>query len=146
MTKDTVVTVERHIAAGPATVYAYLTDSERWSRWQGEQATIDASPGGLFRMRMGTGQTARGEFVELVPNRRVVFTWGWVDHPGIPPGSSVVEIDLIPATDGTLVRLTHRQLPPEETDLHEVGWVHYLDRLVSVAEGGDPGPDPGPGD
>jgi hypothetical protein len=72
-------------------------------------------------------------------------SWG-VSRVGHPPGSSVVEIDLIPATDGTLVRLTHRQLPPEETDLHEVGWSHYLDRLVSVAEGGDPGPDPGPGD
>lgn len=144
MTDDPVVRVERRIAAEPAAVYRYLTESDRWARWQGADATVEPIPGGLFRMRMGTGQMARGEFVELVPDRRVVFTWGWVDHPGVPPGSTVVEIDLAPDDGGTLVRLTHRQLPPEETGQHEAGWDHYLDRLVLVAEGGDPVPDPGP--
>lgn len=137
--------VERRVAAPPTTVYRYLTESERWARWQGVGATIDPSPGGLFRMEMATGQTARGEFLALEPDRRVVFTWGWIDHPGVPPGSTTVEIELIPDGEGTLVRLTHRDLPPGEHQVHLAGWRHYLPRLVSVAEGGDPGPDPGPG-
>lgn len=139
------ITVERRIEAPPATVFAYLTDAERWARWQGQEATIDATPGGIFRMRMGTGQTARGQFVEVVPDRRVVFTWGWIDHPGVPPGSTTVEIDLLPDGDATVVRLTHHDLPAGEVPLHRQGWDHYLPRLAAVAEGGDPGPDAGPG-
>ena len=39
----------------------------------------------------------RGEYVEVIPNRRVVFTWGW-DAPGaaVGPGGSTVEIELEP--------------------------------------------------
>lgn len=137
------IVVERRVAAPPSAVYAYLTDAERWTRWQGAEATIEPRRGGLFRMRMGTGQTARGQFVELIPDRRVVFTWGWVDVPGIPPGSTVVEIDLERDRDGTLIRLTHRDVPPNEVDRHRAGWERYAERLALLASGIDPGPDAG---
>jgi uncharacterized protein YndB with AHSA1/START domain len=137
--------VERHVAATPPAVYAYLTDSERWARWQGAEATIEAVPGGLFRILMGNGMCARGQFVELVPHKRVVFTWGWIDLPDLPPGSTVVEIDLEQDGEGTLIRLTHRDMPADHVDMHRVGWEHYLTRLGVCAAGGDPGPDPGAG-
>jgi len=136
-----VVQLERRIAAQPAVVYAYLTDSVKWARWQGATAEIEPFPGGLFRMTMGVGGIAEGRFVELEPDRRVVSTWGWRDHPTVPPGSSTVEIELSADGDGTLLRLTHRGLPPEEIGLHEAGWKHYLPRLSIAASGGDPGPD-----
>jgi hypothetical protein len=60
----------------------------------------------------------------------------------VPPGSSVVEIDLYPDPAGTRVRLTHRGLPPPARAPHEEGWTHYVERLATVAAGGDPGPDP----
>jgi uncharacterized protein YndB with AHSA1/START domain len=86
---------------------------------------------------------ASGHFVEVDPPRRIVFTWGWeVDGSPVPPGSSTVEIDLLPDPAGTRVRLTHRGLPPPEGLLHEEGWIHYVDRLAIVAAGGDPGRDP----
>jgi uncharacterized protein YndB with AHSA1/START domain len=44
--------------------------------------------------------------------------------------------------DGTLVRLTHRNLPPDEVATHQAGWSHYLARLATRAGGGQPGPDP----
>lgn len=138
------VVVERRVAASPTHVYGYLTVGDRWARWQGRSADIDARPGGIFAMEMATGQRARGQFVELEPDRRVVFTWGWIDHPGVPPGSSTVAIDLIPDGDGTIIRLTHTGLPTEELPLHRMGWDHCLDRLVILVDGGDPGPDPGP--
>jgi uncharacterized protein YndB with AHSA1/START domain len=139
------LTVERRVAASPAAVYAYLTDSTRWARWQGVGADLDPVPGGRFRMLMGNGMSAEGQFLELVPDERVVFTWGWVGHETLPPGSSTVEIELVPEGEGTLVRLTHRGLPAEELEIHAVGWRHYLPRLALAAEGGEPGIDPGPG-
>lgn len=135
------IVVTKHIAAPPADVYRYLTDSDLWARWQGIEASVQAKPGGLFLMSAPNGHSARGEFVELIPEEKVVFTWGWVDHPGVPPGSSTVEIELSSTDDGTLVTLTHRDLPPEELDLHRAGWNHYLPRLAIAAEGGDPGQD-----
>jgi uncharacterized protein YndB with AHSA1/START domain len=137
--------VERRVSAPPSAVYAYLTVSDLWAKWQGVGATIDPRAGGLFRMEMGTGQVARGQFVELVVDRRVVFTWGWIDNSDIPPGSTVVEIDLVPEGEGTLIRLTHRDLPQSEVEMHQIGWVHYLGRLAICAVGIEPGPDPGPG-
>lgn len=139
------VVVQRRVAASPAAVYSHLTDSEKWATWQGASAQIEARPGGIFRMTMGTGQVARGQFLELVENRRVVFTWGWIDLPDLPPGSTVVEIDLEPDGDGTVIRLTHSQLPPDQRDIHRTGWDHYVVRLATASTGTDPGPDPGPG-
>jgi uncharacterized protein YndB with AHSA1/START domain len=90
----TEIVLEQRIAAPPSTVYRFLTESEKWKLWQGVDAKLDARVGGIFSMFMGNGMAARGQFVELVPDRRVVFTWGWVDRPGIPPGSTTVEIEL----------------------------------------------------
>ena len=137
--------VEHRTTASPEAVYRCLVASTEWARWQGAEAEIDASPGGIFRMTMAAGQTARGQFVEFAENRRVVFTWGWVDAPGIPPGSTLVEIDLVPEAGGTLIRLTHRDLGAGEVSLHRMGWEHYLPRLAAVAAGEPVGPDPGPG-
>lgn len=142
MTEPLVVT--RHIAASPEVVYSYLTESTRWSLWQGEEATVEAHPGGIFVMKMPNGAIARGQFVELIPDQKVVFTWGWVDQPGVPPGSSTVQIEISEVGDGSVVTLTHRGLPPDELDIHAVGWNHYLPRLASVAEGSPVEPDRGP--
>ena len=126
-------------------MYQYFTESALWATWQGVDATVDPIPGGVFTVTMDNGLVAEGRFVYLEPNKRVVFTWGWVDHPGVPPGSSTVEVDLIADGPTTLVRLTHSGLPAEEIELHTLGWNHYVPRLVAAAEGTNPGLDPGVG-
>ena len=135
------VVVERLIDATPSVVYSYLTDSQKWARWQGVDATIEPRPGGMFAVSMPTNTRVRGEFVDLIPNQRVVFTWGWIDHPTVPPGSTTVEIELIAEGSATRIRLTHSGLPPEEVPIHTDGWNHYLPRLAAVSEGYDPGPE-----
>jgi hypothetical protein len=40
------------------------------------------------------------------------------------------------------LRLTHSDLEGEARDAHEKGWAHYLLRIKTVSEGGNPGPDP----
>lgn len=143
MTDGTSVTVQRRVRASPATVFSFFTDPARWLRWQGVDATIEPTPGGLFRMNVRGDGYAVGRFVEVDPPRRIAFTWGW-EMPGnpVPPGSSTVEIDLEQDGDGTLVRLTHRDLPPPAVPPHHEGWSHYVDRLAVLADGGDPGLDP----
>jgi uncharacterized protein YndB with AHSA1/START domain len=139
------IVLEQRIEASPADVYAYLTDAPKWKRWQGVDATLDPRVGGVFSVLMANGLNARGEFVELVPDRRVVFTWGWIGSENLPPGSTTVEIDLRADGDATVLVLTHRSLPDEELAPQRMGWTHYLPRLAVAAGGGDPGVDSGPG-
>jgi uncharacterized protein YndB with AHSA1/START domain len=92
----------------------------------------------------GESQSA-GEYVEVVPMKKVVFTFGWEQegHP-IPPGSTTVEITLQPEGDKTRVQLVHRGLPDDAIADHSHGWDHYLSRLAVVASGGNAGPDTPP--
>ena len=131
------------IDATPETIWPFLTDPEKHVEWEGTEAEIDPRPGGIHRVLVAGEHHALGEYVEVVPMEKVVFTFGW-DEPGhpIPAGSTTVEISLHPEGDKTLVRLTHRGLPDEDAvKQHTIGWTHYLDRLAVRAPGGDPGPD-----
>jgi uncharacterized protein YndB with AHSA1/START domain len=136
---------EVRIAAGAETVFGFFTDPSLMVRWMGEEATLNPRPAGAHRIRMAGGHVVRGEYVEVEPPHRVVLTWGW-EHEDtlVPPGSSTVEVELIPEGEATLVRLTHRDLPSESREPHGIGWEHYLARLEVAAAGGDPGPERGP--
>ncbi len=136
------VIVTRRIAASPATVFSFFSDAERWTAWQGVDGVVECRPGGAFRLRMPGGEVAAGSFVELVPARRIVFTWGWEgDGNPVPVGSTTVVVELEPDGDGTLLRLTHGPLGAPFDAHHRDGWERYLERLAVRAEGGDPGPD-----
>jgi len=146
-TETTAVEREIAIAASPETVWEFLVDPDKATRWMGQAASFDARPGGLYRVEVIPGHTARGEFVELDPPSRLVYTWGW--EPGekgdsaVPPGSSTVEIELVSDGDGTMLRFVHRDLPnTEQAQSHAHGWDHYLERLAIAAPGGEPGEDP----
>ena len=147
ITETTSVERELAIAASPETVWEFLVDPDKATRWMGETASFDAQPGGEYRVGVIPGHTAAGEFVELDPPRRLVFTWGWEPgHDGanaVPPGSSTVEVELVRSGDGTTLRFRHYGLPNSEAaESHGHGWDHYLERLVIAARGDDPGEDP----
>ncbi|MGH2757191.1 MAG: SRPBCC family protein [Actinomycetota bacterium] len=135
--------VERRVDVPAEKVFRFFADGGLWMQWQGVDAEIDLRPGGTFRVNVTGDGYASGRFVEIVENRKVVFTWGW-ERAGslVPPGSSTVVIDLLPSEGGTLIRLTHSGLPEDELEVHRQGWENYLGRLASVAAGIDPGPDP----
>src|SRR5216684_3185432 len=122
MADDDVVEVSLYIAAQPETVFPYFTDPGRYIQ---------------------DGVEAVGEFVEIDPPRRVVFTWGWTHDPAVPPGTTRVVITLHAEQDGTRVVLRHHDLPDGgQRDHHGKGWEVYLSRLGLLVCGGDPGPDP----
>jgi len=135
--------VERKVSASPQKVFSFFSNPKRWTMWQGVEAEIDLRPEGVFRVNVTGDGYASGTIIEVVPDRKLVFTWGWEreDSP-VPPGSSRVTIELAPLEDGTLIRLTHTNLPPDEVEVHRYGWDNYTGRLADLAEDRDPGPDP----
>jgi uncharacterized protein YndB with AHSA1/START domain len=142
MTEPLMVRREVQIAAPPSTVFAFLTDPEKILRWMGTEATVEPHPGGLYLVNVTGRDVARGRFTEVIPVHRLAYSFGWDGREKTPPGSSLIEIDLIDEGDGTLLRMTHSGLPDAEACAsHEKGWAHYLGRLAVAAAGGDPGPD-----
>ncbi|HEY9483974.1 MAG TPA: SRPBCC domain-containing protein [Micromonosporaceae bacterium] len=142
MTESVPLEVTVYIAARPETVFAYFTDPDRYVQWMGSHATLDPVPGGVYRVDV-RGSAAIGEFVEIDPPNRIVFTWGWTHDPAVPPGSTRVVVTFRAENSGTRVVLSHHGLPDDEQGRHHrEGWQVYLDRLAVRAAGGDPGPDP----
>jgi uncharacterized protein YndB with AHSA1/START domain len=141
VTGDDAYTTQVRIDAAPADVFPYLTDSELIVRWMGDWARLEPAPGGALAIDIN-GIPIRGEYLLVEPPHRVVFSWGAAGSDVLAPGSTTVEIRLRPDGAGTMLELVHRGLPPEERAQHDVGWSHFLERLVIVASGGDPGPDP----
>jgi uncharacterized protein YndB with AHSA1/START domain len=135
---------ETHIAAPPATVFAFLTDPEKILSWMGSEVTTDPQPGGLYLVKGVRAMTARGAFREVVPVHRLAYSFGWEGNETVPPGSSLIEIDLIDEDGGTLVRMAHSGLPDAaQCAAHDMGWTHYFGRLAIAAAGGNPGVDHG---
>ena len=143
MEEALVVRRETHISAPPAAVFALLTDPQKILRWMGTEAEVEPHPGGLYLVNVTGARLARGYFREVVPVHRLAYSFGWDGSEEVPPGSSLIEIDLVDEPEGTLLRLTHSGLPnAEQCASHAEGWAHYINRLATVASGRNPGPDP----
>jgi uncharacterized protein YndB with AHSA1/START domain len=124
------------IHARPDQVWRYWTDPERMCAWWGVDAELDPRPGGTYVVEMSEGGVMRGEYVELVPHERLVFSFGWdptEGAPDVPPGSSRVEITLTADGDDTILALRHSGLPASVADKHEEGWGHFLPLLATAA-------------
>src|ERR1700757_518446 len=112
MQETLVVRREQHVPAPPAAVFALLTDPEKILRWMGTEAQMEPQAGGLFLVNVTGARFARGAFREVGPVRPLAYSFGWDGSATVPPGSSLVEIDLIDQPPGgTLLRLTHTGLP-----------------------------------
>jgi len=136
-----VVARDLYIAARPEIVFSFFTEPEKLVRWLGIRATLDAQPGGVCRIHINEREIVGGQYLEVTPYPRIVFTWGAADSR-LPLGSTTVEITLQPEAEGTRLFLRHRGIPAEQRALQAAGWDHLFARLVIVVEGGDPGPDP----
>jgi uncharacterized protein YndB with AHSA1/START domain len=139
---EEVLEYEKRVAARPETIFGYFTDPAKMVQWMGTEATLDPRPGGVCRINPTGHAMMAGEFVEVDPPHRVVFTWGWeTELYATPAQSTLVEVSLTPEGDETVVRILHRRLKAEAVGFHRLGWEHYLPRLERAATGADPGPD-----
>jgi uncharacterized protein YndB with AHSA1/START domain len=141
------VTLVRRIAARPSIVFEAMTTAEGVAAWFGPddvpvvRAEMDARVGGAYRIHFrrldGVEHEASGEFLELVPLRRIVMSYRW-SLGGVPEErgrTSRVEIELRPIEDGTELTFTHAELWNEASEKsHAGGWTGALDKLVRHVE------------
>lgn len=138
---DTIVK-EIFIECRPETLFTFFTDSDKLVRWMGRHVLLDPSIGGKYRIDVNGSDIAMGEYKEIIPNEKIVMSWGWEKSKLVPPGSSTVEFKLTAQDNGTLLTLTHYDLPASEIASHQQGWSHYMPRIQQLAQGQDPGVDP----
>ena len=136
------LTLSRTFAASPERVWAAWTEPESLKRWfaPGDEflvplAEADVRVGGRYRLVMqapdGERHDVRGVYREVVPNRRLVFTWAW--H-STPERESLVTVELLPQAGGTELRLSHAQFAEAAArDRHLAGWTGCLGRFERCA-------------
>jgi uncharacterized protein YndB with AHSA1/START domain len=95
-------------------------------------AELDVQVGGRFRIVFGgpdgKAHECAGMYREVVPNRRLVFTWTWPNST--PERESLVTITLHPVGAGTELVFRHEQFFDEAArDGHERGWTGTLAKL-----------------
>jgi len=134
------VKVNRFIKAPRQRVYAAWADAAELTQWFGpanvrtRNLSADVREGGRFHWECtdpeGKEVTISGEYREVVPDRKIVFTWrlqedeDWKDH------NSIVTVEFFDQADGTKVSLTHENLPTKPSrDDHDQGWNSVLDKL-----------------
>jgi len=132
--------IKRFINAPRARVYQAWTDPAQLKEWWGPESVrtrnlvADPRVGGKYRWDLinpeGGEMTVFGEYRELVPGKKIVFTWKWDDDENWEEHNSVVTVELSDRDGGTEVRLVHQKLPSEASrDRHNEGWNSVLDRL-----------------
>src|ERR1700716_2798654 len=132
--------IKRFINAPRDRVYAAWTDPAQLKQWFGPENVqtryliADARVGGEFRWDLtnseGEKMTMRGEYRELQPGKKIVFTWQWQDDEDWENHISVVTVELDDANGGTELWSMHDRVPSRESrDVHSGGWNSALDKL-----------------
>lgn len=139
-TKPSLV-LKRRLKAAPEKVYEAWTRPEQMTQWWGVTenpkkpiAETDLRVGGHFRVQFwgptDEHNSVSGTYREVVPNRKLSFSWAW---QSTPERESMVTIELNPVNDGTMLTLTHEQFFNEKArDDHSRGWNVTLDRLEAL--------------
>jgi uncharacterized protein YndB with AHSA1/START domain len=136
----TAIRIERTFRATPESVFAAWTSEKmlrRWYQpaadWDTPVAEVDLRVGGKIRLVMRTPNgediSGGGEYIEISPPHRLVFTWAW--DQGDARGTQRIEVDLTDNGDGTTTAvLTNRGLVDEASrEDHRDGWEGSFDNL-----------------
>ena len=143
--EKTALQIKRFINAPRDRVYAAWTDPVQLKEWWGPKEVqtfkfvADTRVGGKYRWDLvnqdGEAMSVFGEYRELVPGKKVVFTWKWDDDEAWENYNSVVSVEFSDREGGTELRLVHVQLPSEASrDRHTFGWNSVLDRFEEFCD------------
>ncbi|HEY2511901.1 MAG TPA: SRPBCC domain-containing protein [Polyangiaceae bacterium] len=136
----TTVRVSYRFSVPPRQVFEAWLNAERAKDWlpnraAGEElAHVDLIPKVgrpfLFGLRSpaGAAHTVRGEFLEIIPPRRLVFTWV---VPSVSKETTRVTVELHPSWNQTDLTLKHERVLPEEYARTIAQWNALLERMAA---------------
>ncbi len=141
-TEPTLLEMKRTLKAPVAKVFKAWTEPEQITKWFGcagtkeKQITQDFRVGGDYKYDLTTSDgkllTAYGTFQEIVPNRKLVYSWNntSVEHPA---DNTLVSVEFIDKGDATEIILSHSKFgKPASVEGHTMGWTGALDNLAAL--------------
>ncbi len=120
------------LEAPVATVFRFFTDTPRWAAWWGAGSAIDPRPGGAMKIVHPNVVEVSGEVLEVRPDERIVFTYGYASGKPMPPGASRVTVSLRAVEAGAELRLLHEFAGSAARDMHVQGWRFQLSLLANA--------------
>ncbi len=142
---DRVAVVRRVLPATREVVWREWIEPDAMAAWMCPRPArclgvqLEPVVGGRLRVDIeeeGVRFYVAGEFRELDPPRRLVFTWSCSTWPD-PTTESLVTVTLDhEAGDSTLMTIEHALLPPEMRDRHEAGWSAIATQLAEALQPG----------
>ena len=134
---ETTLQIKRTFQAPREKVFRAWTEPEEMKRWCAPteeyetRAEVDLRVGGKYRIEMkhpsGSVHTAIGEYREVEPPSKLVYTWSWEDGT---VEDTLVTVEFRDLGSATEVTLTHDLFPTDEwRDKHSQGWTGCLGRL-----------------
>jgi uncharacterized protein YndB with AHSA1/START domain len=135
LTLITLPTLEQQVHAPPDAAYARFCDPGcAGGPWHVPGAIVEVKVGGLFYfvIEYQGSWTHYGRFIELTPGKRVVFAWVSRSTRG---HESIVSVDFAADGAGSLIRLTHAQVPDDALGRqHSEGWAGVLETFARSFE------------
>jgi uncharacterized protein YndB with AHSA1/START domain len=82
------------------------------------EAEADLRVGGQFCYSLWTERLGeikvRGQYREVTPPTKLIYTWQWEGNPELTAGTSLVTVQFLPTGASTEIRLTHEQFSSPE--------------------------------
>jgi len=120
--------LKTNIPASPEDVYNAWLDSEAHSAMTGGSPAIINNE--VDKPFAAHNAYLWGKNLELIPNKKIVQTWRTTGFNSSDEDSRI-EVTLEKSTDGTLLTLTHSNVPDQEIHV-EQGWVsHYFEPMTT---------------
>jgi uncharacterized protein YndB with AHSA1/START domain len=127
-------------------IFSMLTEPVELAKWWGPRgftmpkAEVDLKVGGGYRLTMrppdGDVFHLAGEFLEISPPSRLVYTFRW-EEPTPDDRETIVALYVEAAGDGSRVSLSQGSFTTDERlALHRSGWMDAFGRLREVLESG----------
>jgi uncharacterized protein YndB with AHSA1/START domain len=140
---DDELLITRTFDAPPSVLFALWSKPEHLKRWMGPanftcpEAEIDFRVGGSYRAMIKSKEQGEnwfgGVYREIIPNRRLVFTFAWDDGPSA--GVETLVTITFEERGGKTVQAFHQRpfLNVERRDSHVGGWTEAFDKLGAYA-------------
>ena len=143
---DACLKIRRTFPASAERLFGCFTEPAHLLRWWGPQGTtcpnaeVDLREGGNYRLEIlapsGALSVVSGEYLEIEPPNRLVFTWRWDDTPE-EQTRVTLEFRAL-AADRVELSLTHERFPDDaRADLHGEGWSSSLECLLVLLDADD---------
>jgi uncharacterized protein YndB with AHSA1/START domain len=145
-TTNTTGTVKLHrvLKTTPEKLYRAFVEPDAMAKWLPpfgftcKVHQMDAKVGGTHKMSFrnfttGNGHSFGGQYLELVPGKRLKYTDKF-DDPNLP-GEMTVTVDLKAVTGGTALNIVQEGIPAAiPTDMCYLGWQECLLQLAQLVE------------